>query len=164
MNILRFLISVAIGKPKRTLAIALVVLASLAGAMTYTGYLVVGVLAEYLGTGRFLAGLFLGALFARFPSISNGKLRLVGLLPQPVRRPLIVSLLMLCALHFLALGAYVPALFTGFTMAFLLLFPWLKRTVFDRMRASVFNFAGKRPSRSSIDDRVIEGEFREKKE
>ncbi|MGF6276347.1 hypothetical protein ABIB38_004760 [Massilia sp. UYP11] len=138
-------------------------LAVLAGAMTYTGFLVIGVLAEYLGTGRFVAGLLLGGLFARIPWIINGKLRIVGLLPQPVRRPVIVSLLVLCSLHFLSLGAYMPVVFTGFTTAFLILFPWLKRTVFDRMRLSVFRFAGKQPSRS-IDDRVIDAEFKEKKE
>jgi hypothetical protein len=139
------------------------VLAALAGTMTYTGYLVIGVLADYLGTGRFMAGLLLGILFARIPRISNGKLRMVGLLPQPVRRPLMVSLLILCALHFVALGDYVPVAFAGFTTAFLLLLPWLKRTVFDRVRSSVFNFAGKPPAHS-IDDRVIDGEFREMKE
>jgi uncharacterized membrane protein len=139
------------------------VLAVLAGVMTYTGFLVVGVLADYLGTGRFLAGLLLGVLFARFPWIRNGKLRIVGLLPGPVRRPVIVSLLVLCASHFLALGAYVPAVFTGCTMAFLILFPVLKRTVFDRMRSSVFNFTGADSSRS-IDNGVIDGEFRERKE
>lgn len=131
--------------------------------MTYTGFLVVGVLAEYLGTGRFMAGLLLGGLYARIPWIRAGKLRIVGLLPRPVRRPLTVSLLVLCSLHFLSYGAYVSAVFTGFTTAFLILFPWLKRTVFDRMRSSVFNFAGKQPSRT-IDDRVIDAEFREMKE
>jgi len=159
-KILRFLVSTAIRKPKPAIAIALLMLAVLAGVMTYTGFLVVGFLADYLGTGRYVAGLLLGVLFARFPWISNGKLRIVGVLPRPVRRPLIVSLLLLCLLHFALLGAYVPVLFTGFTMAFLILFPWLKRTVFDRLQASVFQFAGAKPSRS-FDDGVIDGEFRE---
>lgn len=132
--------------------------------MTYTGFLVVGVLADYLGTSRFMAGLLLGALFARFPSISNGKLRIVGLLPKPVRRPLIVGLLALCLLHFLSQGETVPALFTGFATAFLLTYPWLRKVIFDRMLSSVFPFATGRNPRKSIDDRVIEGEFREKKE
>lgn len=149
--------------PKLTIAVALLVLAALAGTMTYTGFLVIGVLAEYLGTGRFVAGLLLGVLFARFPRISNGKLRLVGLLPKPVRRPLIVGILALCLLHFLARQEYVPALFTGFTTAFLLGFPWLRRALFDRMLSSVFKFTGRKPARS-IDDRVIDGEFREKKD
>lgn len=131
--------------------------------MTYTGFLVVGVLAEYLGTGRFLAGLLLAALLARFPWVSKGKLRIVGLLPKPARRPLIVCILALCLLHFLSQGEYVPAAATGFATAFLLTFPWLRRTMFDRLRSSVFTSAGQRPFNRS-DDSVIEGEFREKKD
>ena len=138
-------------------------LAALASTMTYTGFLVVGVLADYLGTGRVAAGLLLGALFARFPWIGNGKLRIVGILPKPVRRPLIAGILALCLLHFLTRADYAPACFTGFALAFLLTFPWLRRALFDRVSSSVFKFTGKAPS-SSTDDRVIEGEFREKKE
>lgn len=149
--------------PKLTAAVALFMLAALAGTMTYTGFLVIGVLADYLGTGRVMAGLLLGVLFARFPWISKGKLRIVGLLPKPVRRPLILGLVALSLLHFLSLGDYVPALFTGFATVFLLTFPWLRRAVFDRILSSVFKFTGRNPS-SSRDDRVIEGEFREKKE
>ena len=140
----------------------LAVLAALAGTLTYTGYLVVGVLADYLGTNRFVAGLLLGILFARFPRVSKGKLRLVGLLPKPARRPLIVSIVALCAVTFLARGDYLPAAFTGFAMAFLLGFPWLRRAVFGRMMSSVFKFTGKNPRQNS-DDMVIDGEFREKK-
>lgn len=131
--------------------------------MAYTGFLVVGVLADQLGTGRFLAGLLLGALFARFPWISNGKPRIVGVLPKPVRRPLMVGILALCALHFVWQGDYVPALFIGFTTAFLLTFPWLRRVIFDRLLGSVFKFTGRNPAERG-DDRVIDGEFREKKE
>ncbi len=149
--------------PKLTIAVALVVLAALASTMTYTGFLVVGVLADTLGTGRVMAGLLLGGLFARFPWVSKGKLRIVGLLPKPVRRPLIVSLLAFCLLNFLSQGEYVPALFTGFTTAFLLTFPWLRRAIFGRMLSSVFKFAGRNPPKST-DDTVIDGEFREKKE
>ena len=132
--------------------------------MTYTGFLVIGVLAELLGTSRFLAGLLLGVLFARFPWISKGKLRIVGILPKPVRRPLVVSLLALCLLRFLAQGETVPALFTGFATAFLLAYPWLRKVIFDRMLSSVFPFSASRNPRKGIDDSVIEGEFREKKE
>lgn len=149
--------------PRLALAVVVLALAALAGTLTYTGYLVVGVLADYLGTGRVMAGLLLGILFARFPKISNRKLRLVGLLPKPVRRPLIVSLLALCLVTFLARGDYVPAAFTGFATAFLLTYPWLRRAMFDRMLSSVFKFTGKSP-RKRTDDTVIEGEFREKKE
>jgi hypothetical protein len=145
------------------IAIALVLLVALAGTMTYAGYLLVGVLADHLGTGRFLAGLLLGVLFARFPRIREGKLRVVGLLPNPVRRPLIVSLFALCALYFLAQGDYLPAVFTGFATAFLLGYPWLRRGIFDRFSSSAFKFPGQKP-RQDTDDMVIDGEFREKKD
>jgi hypothetical protein len=131
--------------------------------MTYTGFLVVGVLADQLGTGRFIAGLLLGVLFARFPWISKGKPRIVGLLPKPVRRPLIVGILAFCLLHFVWQGDYVPALFIGFTTAFLLTFPWLRRVIFDRLLGSFFKFTGRNPGKRA-DDTVIDGEFREKKE
>jgi hypothetical protein len=119
--------------PKQTIAVALLVLAALAGTMTYTAFLVVGVLAEHLGTGRVMAGLLLGGLFARFPWIRKGKLRIVGLLPKPVRRPLIVSILALCLLNFLSRDEYVSALFIGFATAFLLTYPWLRRAIVDRI-------------------------------
>ena len=149
--------------PKLTAAAALLVLAALAGSMTYTGYLVVGVVAEHLDASRVVAGLLLGALFARFPWISNGKLRVVGLVPKPARRPLIIGLLALCLLYFLAQGAPVPAAFTGFATAFLLTYPLLRRAFFERMRSSIFPFAGF-PARNREDDRVIDGEFKERRE
>jgi hypothetical protein len=152
-----------IRKPKLTIAVALLVLAALAGTMTYTAFLVVGVLAEHLGTGRVMAGLLLGVLFARFPWIRKGKLRIVGLLPKPVRRPLIVSILALCLLNFLSQGEYVPALFIGFATAFLLTYPWLRRALFDRMLSSFYKFTG-RHSPKSTDNMVIDAEFREKNE
>jgi hypothetical protein len=158
-----YLVRTAMRHPKLTGAVVLLLLAALAGTITYTGFLVVGVLAEYLGTGRTIAGLLLGALFARFPSISKGKLRIVGLLPKPVRRPLIMSLLVLCAIHFLSHGDYAHAAFPAFAIVFMLTFPWLRRAVFDRMVSSVFTFAGRQP-RQSPDDRVIDGEVREIKD
>lgn len=150
-------------RPRLALAAAFIVLALLASTMTYTGFLLVGVLADYLGIGRFTTGLLLGILLARFPSIREGKLRLVGLLPKPARRPLILGLLTLCLVHFLARGEYLPAVFTGLTTAFLLGYPWLRRTVFDRLVSSIPGFAGRKRS-SATDDTVIEGEFRERKE
>ena len=163
IKILGSLVRAAIRRPKLAAAVTLAVLAALASTMTYTGFLVVGVLADYLGTGRVTAGLLLGVLFARFPSISKGKLRVVGLLPKPARRPLIVSILALCLLTFLMRAEYLPALFVGFATAFLLGYPWLRRVVFDRIVSSVFTFTGRNRS-TSTDDTVIEGEFREKKE
>ncbi len=158
--------------PRLSLAIVLLVLAALAGTMTYTAFLVIGVLADYLGTGRFLAGLLLGVLFARLPSLSGGKLHLVGLLPKPARRPLILTLLALCCLHFLVRGDHVPAGFTGFASAFVLAFPWLRRAIVDRVLRSLTGltgftgfggFRGKNPVQRN-DDRVIDGEFTERKE
>jgi hypothetical protein len=152
------------GRPKLTLAAALLVLAAVAATMTYTGFLVVGVLAEQLGTSRFVAGLLLGGLFARFPWVSKGKPRMVGLLAKPVRRPAMVGLLALCLLRFLTQGEVVPALFAGLTMAFVFGFPWLRRLLFARISSSVFNFAAGRNMSVASDNTVIEGEFRERKE
>lgn len=149
--------------PKLMLAVALLLLVALASTLTYTGFLVVGVLAEQLGTGRIVAGLLLGAVFARFPWISKGRLRIVGLLPKILRRPLIVGILALCLLNFLVRAEYVPAGFTGLAIAFLLTFPWLRRAIFDRILSAVVKSTGhNRPK--STDDMVIDGEFREKKE
>lgn len=132
--------------------------------MTYTGFLLVGVLAEQLGTSRFVAGLLLGGLFARFPWVSKGKSRIVGLLAKPVRRPMMVGLLALCLLVFLTQGGVVPALFAGLTMAFVFSFPWLRRLLFARISSSVFNFAAGRNMSVASGNTVIEGEFRERKE
>ena len=149
--------------PRLTVAVVVLALAALAGTMTYTGFLVVGVLADHLGTGRAMAGLLLGVLFARFPSFSKGKLRTVGLLPKPARRPIMASLLALCLLSFLSRDEYLPALVIGFATAFLLSYPWMRRAMFGRLKSSIFAFAagGNRPSRT--DDKVIDVEFREKK-
>lgn len=150
--------------PKLTLAVALLLLAALATTITYTSYLVIGVLSDYLGTSRFVAGLLLGCLFARFPWISNGKPRIVGLLPKPVRRPVMLSLLALCLLRFATQGETVSAVFAGLTMAFVLGFPLLKTALFARVSSSVLNFAAGRNAPVAIDETVIEGEFREMKE
>jgi hypothetical protein len=162
-QILGFLVKAAIRTPKLTIAVALFMLAALASTLTYTGFLVIGVLADHLGTGRVVAGLLLGVLFARFPWFSKGKLRILGLLPKPVRRPLMLGILALCLLSFVSRGDYVSAAFPGFALAFLLGYPWLRRAVFDRTISSVFKFAGRTPP-NSADDTVIEGEFREKKD
>lgn len=163
-NILRFLLGAAIGRPRLSIAIALLTLAALAATMSYTGFLVVGMLADYLGTSRWVAGLLLGGLFARFPWIRRGKPRMVGLVPKPMRRPLMASLLALCLLRGLTQGDTVSALVIGFTMAFVLGFPWLKSLLFARLSQSMPGFAARRDARAGRDDSVIEGEFRERKE
>jgi hypothetical protein len=151
--------------PRSAAAFALLALIALAGTMTYTGYLVIGVLADLLGTGRFMAGLLLGGLFARIPWLSKGKLRTVGLLPKIVRRPVMLGLLALCLSSFLARGDYGPALVTGFAAAFILTFPWIKRALLGRVMSSMFKFsaAGQHQSKS-IDSTVIDVEFKEKRD
>lgn len=152
------------GTPRLTIAVALFVLAALAATMTYTGYLLIGVLSDYFETSRFVTGLLLGALFARFPWIRQGKPRIVGLLPKPARRPLMVGLLALSLLHYATQGDVGPVLVTGFTLAFVLGFPLLRKALFARVSSKVFNFGAGRNTRAAIDDNVIEGEFRERKE
>ena len=149
--------------PRLTVALVLLVLLALAATMSYTGFLAVGALADLLGTSRFLAGLLLGGLFARFPSIRQGKLRLIGLLPQGARRPLVLTLLALCLLRFVTAGAGVAAGFTALTASFILAYPWLKKALLARMSAAVMQFAAGRNGAGRIDDNVIEGEFRERK-
>ena len=150
--------------PRLTIAVALVALVALASVMSYTGFVVVGVLADHLGSGRFLAGLLLGGLFARFPRISNGKLRTVGLLPKAFRRPVMLSLLALCLVSLVSQRNYVPAAFTGFTIAFLVVFPWIKSAVFGSILSRLFSFKGDKSAPNNADDTIIEGEFREKKD
>jgi hypothetical protein len=161
-KILRFLVQAAIRMPKLTIAIALGVLVALAGTLTYTGFLVVGVLADLLDISRFFAGLLLGILFARIPRLRKGKLATVGLLPKFLRRPVMVSLLALCLVRFMSEGDHVAAGFMGFATFFLLAFPWLKRAVSARIASSLFQFPGRRHRPEKSDDKVIDVEFREK--
>ncbi|SHG70695.1 hypothetical protein SAMN05428948_1701 [Massilia sp. CF038] len=137
---------------------------ALASTMTYAGFLVVGVVAEHLGTGRALAGLLLGIIFARIPRISKGKLQTVGLLPKPARLPIMVGLLTLCLVTFLSRGDYVAVVFAGIAMAFILTFPWIKRAVSGRVLSSIFRPATNAHRPQQADDTVIDVEFREKKD
>ena len=150
--------------PRLTIAVTLFVLAALAGTLTYTGFLVVGVLAHHLDISRFFAGLLLGVLFARVPWLIAGKLRTVGLLPKFLRRPVTLGLLALGLSHFLAQGDNVSAAFMGLTAAFLLAFPWLKRAVWGRTVGSFFPFPGKRTPPARNDGSVIDVQFTEKKD
>ncbi|WP_426196794.1 hypothetical protein [Massilia sp. DWR3-1-1] len=150
--------------PRLSIAVALAALAALVVTITYTGWLVVGVLADYLGISRFVAGLLLGVVFARFPWIVNGKPRIVGLLPKPVRRPLTFALLALCLLRFSMQGETVAALFAGATMAVVVAFTCLRTALFAKVSSSVVDAARGRRAHVAVDDTVIEGEFRERKE
>ncbi|QYF94652.1 hypothetical protein KY495_05500 [Massilia sp. PAMC28688] len=136
----------------------------LASTLTYTGFLVVGVLAHYLDIGRVMAGLLLGVLFARVPWFSKGKLRTYGLLPAPLRRPAMVLLLVLSLAHFLWLGDYLPAVVIAFAAFFLVAFPWIRRAIWGRIVSSLFKSAPGPGRQKDRDDMVIDGEFREKKD
>lgn len=150
--------------PRLTIAAALLALAALASTLTYTGYLVVGVLADYLDTGRVIAGLLLGGLFARVPWIIKGKFRTVGLLHKRIRRPVMVSLLALCSLSFLFKGEMVPVPFLGFTATFLLTYPRMRQAILGRTFSSLFKSPVDQNRPKSKDDTVIDVEFREKKD
>lgn len=163
-DILRFLIQTAVRVPKFTIAVALLVLIALASTMTYVGFQVVGVVAELLGTGRVIAGLLLGLVFARFPRFSGGKLSTVGLLPKVARRPIMLSLLAFCMASFFMRGDYVPAGFIGFAAVFLLTFPWLRRRMMGRLMSNIFKPPMDQARPRNDDDNVIDVEFKEKKD
>jgi hypothetical protein len=154
--------------PRLTVAVVLLALVVLAGTMSYAGYLVIGVVADYLHIDRLAAGLLLGILFARLPQIREGKLQTVGLIPKRVRWPAMLSLLALCLATFLYRGAPVPALFSGLAGAFLLAYPLAKR----KLSSYVMSFFIKPPvpvqshphPAKGGDDTVIDVEFREKKD
>jgi len=149
--------------PKLAIAAALLALAALAGALSYAVYLAVDVLAGYLGTSRFVAGLLLGVFFARLPWIDGGRLRTIGLLPKRARIPVMVSLLALCLLSFFYRGEVVPVLFLGFAATFLLACRWMKKAIISRT-LSLFFKPTVQPNRpGSMDNDVIDVEFQEKK-
>lgn len=150
--------------PRLAIAVALLLLVALASTMTYTGYLVVTVVADYLDTGRFLAGLLLGGLFARLPWIREGKLHTVGLLPKRARLPVMVAILAVCLLNFLNRGEIVPMLFLGFAVTFLLTYRWIRQAILSRAFSSLFKSSADKNSPKSTDHTVVDVEFREKKD
>ncbi|MGV3742599.1 MAG: hypothetical protein ACO1NO_09855 [Burkholderiaceae bacterium] len=150
--------------PRLAIAMVLLLLVMLASALSYTGYLVVGVVAEQLGTGRLMAGFLLGVLFARIPWITEQKLRTVGLLPRRARLPVMVALIAFCLLSYLYRGELVPVLFLAFAGLFLLGYPWLRTIVVGRAMSSLFTSPVGRGPPKRADDGVIDVEFREKKD
>jgi hypothetical protein len=149
--------------PRLAAALLLVLLVALAGSLSYVGYLVIGVIADYLEVGRLLAGVLIGVLFARFPWVRAGKLRTVGLLPKRARLPVMATLLAFCMLHYFYRGEWIPLVFLGFAEAFLLMYPWLKS--FTVRRATSLFKASVGPSHAESDDgRVIDVEVRERKD
>lgn len=150
--------------PKLAIAALLLALVALAASLSYVGYLVIGIVSEYLGTSRFLAGLLLGLLFARFPSVRQGKLRTVGLLPKVARQPVMLSLLAFCAVNFLYRGQLLPLLFVTLAATFLLFYRSLKKKLLNRA-ASFLSRSSPSPDRPQRgDDDVIDVDFREKKD
>lgn len=145
-------------------AIVLLVLAILAGVMSYAGYLVVGVVADHLGTGRVMAGLLLGVLFARLPSIREGKLRTVGLLPKRARLPVLLAILALCLLSFTYRGDWMAVLFIGLAAALAFAYRWIGNTITSQFISPLFKSPAGPVHPSKGDDRVIDVEFRERKD
>jgi len=150
--------------PKLAIAALLLALATLAGIMSYAGFLVVGVVANHLGTGRLMAGLLLGALFARLPWIREGKLRTIGLLPRRARLPVMVALLAFCLLSYLYRGEWVSMLILGFATTFLLTYRWMRQMIVSRAVSSLFKLAPAPSHPKSADNEVTDVEFREKKD
>jgi hypothetical protein len=149
--------------PKLAIAVLLLALVVLASALSYTGFLVVGIVSEYLGTSRITTGLLIAAIFARLPSIRNEKLRTIGLLPRRARRPITIALLAFCWLITLYRGALVPALFLGFALAFLLTYGRLRKILVSRLISSFSKYPTETKRQHETDNTIIDVEVREKK-
>jgi peptidoglycan/LPS O-acetylase OafA/YrhL len=130
----------AMRSPRKVLVIVLLFLIALASTMSYVGYLVVTMLASQLGTSRFLAGLLLGVVFARFPRIRDGKLSTMGLLPKPARQPVIAALLVFCLVNYLLRGQFVAVGFLSFALVFLLGYGKVKKAVAGKVSSFIFPF------------------------
>lgn len=150
--------------PRFAALVFLLTLAALSSCISYAGYLVLGVIADFLGTGRFAAGLLFGALFARLPWISQGKLGTVGLLPRRARRPVMLVLLMWCIASLLYRSEIGSAVFPGFAAAFLLAFPWLRQKALDHIRSFLQGSMRSPARRGASDPGIIDVEVHEKKE
>lgn len=150
--------------PRLVAAIFLLTLVALASTLSYAGFLVVGVLAEHLGTGRLLAGLLLGVLFARLPWVSQGKLRTVGLLPKRARLPVMLALLLFCLLSYSYRGEWVPVLFLGLAAAFLLAYRRIRTMIASRIFSPFLRSPVDPHPPKRVDDKVVDVEFLEKKD
>ncbi|MBC7416339.1 MAG: hypothetical protein H7327_15535 [Herminiimonas sp.] len=136
----------------------------MAATSAYAGYLVIGVIAAYLDTGRFVAALILAVVFARFPHVRQGKLRTIGLLPKAARLPVMVTLLALCMGSYLSRGEMVPVAVLGLAAAIVLTFRWIRLTVVNRVTSMLFRQPGPQADRRRIDPTIIDAEFRETKD
>lgn len=150
--------------PRLAALVLLLALGALSSVISYAGYLVLDVVAEFLGIGRFATGLLLGALFARAPWISQGRVGTVGLLPRNARRPVMLVLLTWCIANLLYRGEIGSAFFPGFAAAFLLAYPRLRQKGLDHIR-SFLRGSTRGPARQSASDSgIIDVEVREKKD
>ena len=161
---MRFLLQATVRRPKLAIVALLLALATLAGLMSYGGFLVVGVVANHLGTGRVIAGLLLGGLFARLPWVRERKLRTIGLLPKRARLPVMVALLAFCLLSYLYEGEVVSTLVLGFATTFLLTYRRIRQMIVSRAMSSLFKMPPDPNHPKSTDNAVIDVEFREKKD
>jgi len=155
--------------PKLAIAFVVLLLVALAGVSVYAGYLVVGVVSDYLGIGRFLASLFLGIMFVRLPLVRQGKLSTVGVLPKAARLPIVMALLSMAMLSYFYRSEMVPVLCLFLAAALLLACRWMKLTLAHRMSSffskSVFESARSRSADGrNADPSIIDAEFREKKD
>ena len=166
-SILAVLVNIVMRTPRLALAALLLALVALAGTSSYAGYLVIGMVADYLGTGHFVAGLLLGILFLRLPKIRDGTLQTVGLLPKRARLPVVLGLLVVClALHVQQREA-VPVVLLALAAVVLLTFRWMRQAAVKRVTSFV--------ARPDLDERadttvkridpdILDVEFREKKD
>lgn len=149
--------------PRLVITTLLLVLVAFAGISTYAGYLVVGMIADYVGSGRFVAALLLGALFVRLPLVRDGKLRTIGILPKKVRLPAMLVLLAVCLIQHAFQRDALPVLALGLAATVPLTFRWIRQKLINRM--SVFFKPTRAPAApKSVDPSVIDVDFREKKD
>lgn len=163
-KILQLIVQGMVRMPRLAALVLLLALGALSSVITYAGYLVLGVVAEFLGIGRFATGLLFGTLFARLPWISQGRVGTVGLLPRNARRPVMLVLLAWCTVNLLYLGEIGSAVFPGFAAAFLLTYSWLRKKGLDRIW-SFLRGSMRGPARQGASDpEIIDVEVREKKD
>jgi len=160
---LELLVGAVMRAPRLAIAVLLLVLAALAGSLSYAGYLVVGVVATYLDIGRFTTGLLLAILFARLPAVREGRLTSIGLLPKPARLPTVLALLALACVAFIRHNEWVPVLFLAFAACFAIAYRHVRQKFIGRTRAFIFGSADS-AGRAGRDDGIIDAEFTEKKD
>ncbi|NEX61911.1 hypothetical protein [Noviherbaspirillum galbum] len=168
-NLLSLLGMAAVQSPRKVIALVLLALIAVAMTFSYVGYLVITMLSLQFDTSRFLAGLMLGVLFARFPRVREGKLGTIGLLPKPARQPVMAAILVFCLLRYLQGGQAGEAAAIGVGLLLILGFAALRKKLagrFNAFKADVFTQPqGNGAARGArVDHDVIDVEFREKKE